>query len=312
MEDITELKKIIKGYRKEKLLQMCEGYDVSITEDLKNKTCRELQLVIIAAATKLNEEELNNTAADKMPADVEEIKKESKELFTSEFGEEVKELTIKDVLGKKFIRLDDKSDYPSYFECVDVKDNEALFKYDGGQITIMLEEVPKYLTPAPIKKDPAIVIDLPTSTLVLDDTKKKGKSKETKSTESKETKNSKSGKGRLMARIQCFDSPERKKPIHEFSSFVDAKKFLGVKNVGTSLERASETGKPSRGYWWRVDNIGYENKGTPNNEEIKKDKVVGLNEEILISPPENQKENKNNEDDNNEDTIDIFEDILNN
>ena len=40
--------------------------------------------------------------------------------------------------------------------------------------------------------------------------------------------------------------------IAEFETFVDAKKWLEVTNVGTSLENASASGKMSRGYYWRV------------------------------------------------------------
>ena len=50
------------------------------------------------------------------------------------------------------------------------------------------------------------------------------------------------GRGRKTAKILCFETPDRKNPIQEFTTFADARYFLGVKSVGTSLEKASETG----------------------------------------------------------------------
>lgn len=56
----------------------------------------------------------------------------------------------------------------------------------------------------------------------------------------------------LKAKITAYSDAQRTQIVKEFSSFVEAKRWLEVANLGTSLERASETGKPSRGYWWRV------------------------------------------------------------
>ena len=56
----------------------------------------------------------------------------------------------------------------------------------------------------------------------------------------------------LKAKITAYSDAQRTQVVKEFESFVEAKRWLEVTNVGTSLERASETGKPSRGYWWRV------------------------------------------------------------
>lgn len=56
----------------------------------------------------------------------------------------------------------------------------------------------------------------------------------------------------LKANITAYSDPQRTQVIATFDTFAQAKIWLGVTNVGTSLERASETGKPSRGYWWKV------------------------------------------------------------
>lgn len=56
----------------------------------------------------------------------------------------------------------------------------------------------------------------------------------------------------LKAKITAYSDAQRTQIVKEFSSFVEAKRWLEVSNLGTSLERASDTGKPSRGYWWRV------------------------------------------------------------
>ena len=56
----------------------------------------------------------------------------------------------------------------------------------------------------------------------------------------------------LKANITVYSDPQRTQVIATFDTFAQAKVWLGVTNVGTSLERASETGKPSRGYWWKV------------------------------------------------------------
>ena len=56
----------------------------------------------------------------------------------------------------------------------------------------------------------------------------------------------------LKANITAYSDPQRTQIVATFDTFAQAKIWLGVTNVGTSLERASETGKPSRGYWWKV------------------------------------------------------------
>ena len=56
----------------------------------------------------------------------------------------------------------------------------------------------------------------------------------------------------IKAKITAFSDPQRTQIVKEFGSFVEAKKWLKVTNVGNSLERASETGKMSRGFYWLV------------------------------------------------------------
>ena len=56
----------------------------------------------------------------------------------------------------------------------------------------------------------------------------------------------------LKAKITAFSDAQRTKVVAEFNTFVDAKKWLEVTNVGNSLENASATGKMSRGYYWKV------------------------------------------------------------
>ena len=56
----------------------------------------------------------------------------------------------------------------------------------------------------------------------------------------------------LKAKITAYSDAKRTQVVAEFETFVDAKKWLEVTNVGTSLENASATGKMSRGYYWKV------------------------------------------------------------
>ena len=53
-----------------------------------------------------------------------------------------------------------------------------------------------------------------------------------------------------LADIKCYRDKERTDLVAEFKSFPEVRKFLNVQAVGDSLERASESGKPSRGYYW--------------------------------------------------------------
>ena len=60
-----------------------------------------------------------------------------------------------------------------------------------------------------------------------------------------------------LADIKCYRDKDRTDLVAEFKSFPEVRRFLNVQAVGDSLERASESGKPSRGYYWRVENLRY-------------------------------------------------------
>lgn len=61
----------------------------------------------------------------------------------------------------------------------------------------------------------------------------------------------------VVGDITCYKDKERTKVVAKFKSISDTRKFLGVKAVGNSLERASETGNASRGYYWKLENMKY-------------------------------------------------------
>lgn len=73
-----------------------------------------------------------------------------------------------------------------------------------------------------------------------------------------------------LADIKCYRDKERTDLVAEFKSFPEVREFLNVKSVGTSLERASKTGKPSRGYYWRVENLRYGARSEMNMESVIK------------------------------------------
>lgn len=75
-----------------------------------------------------------------------------------------------------------------------------------------------------------------------------------------------------LADIKCYRDKERTDLVAEFKSFPEVKEFLKVTNVGTSLERASESGKPSRGYYWRVENLRYGARPEMNMESVIKNR----------------------------------------
>ena len=56
----------------------------------------------------------------------------------------------------------------------------------------------------------------------------------------------------LKAKITAYSNAERTEIVKTFNTFVEAKKWLGVTNVGNSLENASAKGTKSRGYYWTV------------------------------------------------------------
>ena len=73
-----------------------------------------------------------------------------------------------------------------------------------------------------------------------------------------------------LADIKCYRDKERTDLVAEFKSFPEVRKFLNVQAVGDSLERASESGKPSRGYYWRVENLRYGARSEMNMESVIK------------------------------------------
>lgn len=75
-----------------------------------------------------------------------------------------------------------------------------------------------------------------------------------------------------LADIKCYRDKERTDLVAEFKSFPEVREFLNVKSVGDSLERASETGKPSRGYYWRVENLRYGARLEMNMESVVKNR----------------------------------------
>ena len=80
-----------------------------------------------------------------------------------------------------------------------------------------------------------------------------------------------------LADIKCYRNKERTDLVAEFKSFPEVRKFLNVQAVGDSLERASESGKPSRGYYWRVENLRYGDRSEMNMESvIKNHKLQGV------------------------------------
>ena len=77
-----------------------------------------------------------------------------------------------------------------------------------------------------------------------------------------------------LADIKCYRDKERTDLVAEFKSFPEVRKFLNVQAVGDSLERASESGKPSRGYYWRVENLRYGDRSEMNMESVVKNHEI--------------------------------------
>ena len=77
-----------------------------------------------------------------------------------------------------------------------------------------------------------------------------------------------------LADIKCYRDKERTDLVAEFKSFPEVRKFLNVQAVGDSLERASESGKPSRGYYWRVENFRYGDRSEMNMESVVKNHEI--------------------------------------
>lgn len=86
-----------------------------------------------------------------------------------------------------------------------------------------------------------------------------------------------------LADIKCYRDSERTDLVAEFKSFSEVRKFLNVKALGTSIERASETGRPSRGYYWKVENMRYGSRIELNMEietSIQKEKAPVISEKL--------------------------------
>lgn len=85
------------------------------------------------------------------------------------------------------------------------------------------------------------------------------------------------------ADIKCYCDKERTDLKAEFKTFRDARNFLGVKRLGESLEKASETGRLAFGYYWDVGPIEYLSRKEANMKyglmEIKR-KVAMVNDNI--------------------------------
>ena len=75
-----------------------------------------------------------------------------------------------------------------------------------------------------------------------------------------------------LADIKCYRDKDRTDLVAEFKSFPEVRRFLNVQAVGDSLERASESGKPSRGYYWRVENLRYGARSEMNMESVVKNR----------------------------------------
>ena len=267
---------------------------------------------------------------------VEEVNNDTEESLVEQVVDESNE---DEYLGKEFIKINDKSISPTVFVCIDKGKDRYTFTFPGGKIEIGTEDIPEMLIPydkeARRKKykehNNTLVIQVPTTseTSTKDEEPKvikvdlaKPKDNKTKKTETKsKTKNTEplvgAGRGRITAKILCFDSPDRKNPIKEFNTFADARVFLNVKSVGDSLERASETGKPSRGYWWIVQDISKpQPKAKKEDKKVEKDVKVTVETEspkqeeskepILITPPVMEKKPKQEEE---IDDLDLFRDM---
>ena len=311
MIDIETLRSSLKQWKKEKILKICEEYSIPVNDELAQKTKKEIEHMIVEKAKQLNEQEAQGTAVD--ISTLEEL-----------------QINAKEFIGKSFIRKDDTSNRPNVFKCEKEESNGLLFTFDGGKIVVPIEEVVDLFTLYEEKKlkQETLLIKIPTTVekkekeepkvIKIDINQSKNKTEKGKKSETKKKEPLVgAGRGRLTAKIQCFDSPERKVPIKEFNTFADARIFLNVKSVGTSLERASETGRPSRGYWWIVRDIGKPN--TTKEVEIPKqqEKLVEepkntekeIQEEPFVTPPVMKKPRKKKQKEEDIDDFNLFDSI---
>ena len=199
----------------------------------------------------------------------------------------------------EFIRTDDDlNNNPTIFKCINVNKNSLKFRFDENKtLEVKIDELDTLLKPINAadkvnKKEQEIKIEKVKTEEIKVAEVKKDKENNSIKKEKKEKKPKERligpGRGRKTAKILCFETPDRKNPIQEFTTFADARYFLGVKSVGTSLEKASETGKPSHGYWWTVIEMDISSEDIkPKKENATKTKknVVSDVEDVLITPP---------------------------
>lgn len=339
MINIEKLRMEIRAWKKEKVMDICKEYDIPIDEELKQKTKSEISKIILDRAKDLNRiEEEESLNSQQLEQQLEVQNKEHTEVEKNHIIEETpmeQNQNVKkeeQLIGKEFIRVDDKSISPNIFLCISKGKDKHTFKFDGGKIEISDEDIAEMLIPydkntrkkKEYTNNNTLIIQVPNTNEISQEKQKtetvkvkldknnKSKKNETKS-KNKEPLTG-AGRGRITAKILCFDSPDRKTPIKEFSTFADAREFLNVKSVGDSLERASSTGKPSRGYWWIVDDIVKPTKSKDKNSKEKEDveiKVIKQDEdvpkeEIIITPPVLEKKTKTEDE---IDELDFFKDI---
>lgn len=198
--------------------------------------------------------------------------KKQDNLIQLELGKENK-TNEQSQIGKFFVREQDAQNKNiKYFECVDYKKDQQvyIFNYEKEVIQVPIEVVKDLfieVEPPTIVEEKDIVNEQPQQdvkkNIITEEEQKaletivtKNEIKVTKEKEQSEKQPYVGpGRGRITALIKCFTDPERTKLVKEFTTIADARNFLGVKAVGNSLERASETGKISRGYYWTLEEI---------------------------------------------------------
>lgn len=277
-KDLDKFRKELKQWRKERLISICKEYEVEQNEEqLKAITNREIIDLIISKQEKINLE-INDLEQPLL---------------------QIEENPLDNLLGMEFIRTDDDlNNNPTIFKCINVNENALKFRFDENKtLEVKIDELNTLLKPINAadkvnKKEQEIKIEKVKTEEIKVAEVKKDKENNSIKKEEKEKKPKERligpGRGRKTAKILCFETPDRKNPIQEFTTYADARYFLGVKSVGTSLERASETGKASHGYWWTVietDISAEDIKPKKENTTKTKKNVVSDVEDVLITPP---------------------------
>ena len=278
-KDLDKFRKELKQWRKERLISICKEYEVEQNEEqLKAITNREIIDLIISKQEKINLE-INDLEQPLLQIEEED--------------------PLNNLLGMEFIRTDDDlNNNPTIFKCINVNKNSLKFRFDENKtLEVKIDELDTLLKPINAadkvnKKEQEIKIEKVKTEEIKVAEVKKDKENNSIKKEKKEKKPKERligpGRGRKTAKILCFETPDRKNPIQEFTTFADARYFLGVKSVGTSLEKASETGKPSHGYWWTVIEMDISSEDIkPKKENATKTKknVASDVEDVLITPP---------------------------